>query len=201
MDAGDLRERVTLLELTETSEGYEWAEGPTVWANVELTGKTNLFSRVGIGARDAKITLRRRPLTLHQAVRWRGQHLFLSEILPPADGFMEVKAAVVSPKMWAGQRFRTSIDTEHQNQPRHETLPPLHFPGIITEKYLGHQMDERHASTVTTYVLVTPKAVELSPGDLVSVLDTEPPETYKIQVAHTLDVWKNEYEITRKKDV
>ncbi len=201
MEAGELRDRVQVLTLSKAGDQYQWAPSDAIWAKVELTGKTNLFSAVGIGARDALITLRRRPLCLHQALLWRGQHLFLTEVLPPEGSFMTARAAVVQPQTWTGQRFETGIDKDRQNRPSRKKLPPIRFPGIITEKYLGHQMDERHAATTTTFVLVTPKAVELSPGDLVSNLDTAKDKPYVVQVAHTLDQWKNEYEIARKEDV
>ena len=53
------------------------------------------------------------------------------------------------------------------------------------------------AVNTLTYVLVTPKAAALEPGSLAEV-DGVP---YEVQVAHTLDRWKNEYEIVRVVDL
>ena len=65
-----LKEKVELLDLVQVDEGeWQWVKGAEVWASVELTGKTSLFSRLGIGARAAGITIRQRALTLHQAIR------------------------------------------------------------------------------------------------------------------------------------
>lgn len=201
MDAGELNERILLLTLRETETGvFAWTVDRSVWAFVSLTGKSNLFSKVGIGARDAQVVLRRRPLSLHQAALWRGQHLFFTQILPPEGSFLTVSAAVVRPETWTAQRFETGIDKNRQNRPSRTALPALQFPGVLTEKYLGYETENHHAVNETTYVLVAPKEIGLAPGDLVSKLDT-PEETYVIQVAHTLDEWKNEYEIARKEDV
>ena len=46
------------------------------WASITLQPKTNLFSKVGIGARGAAVIVRRQPLTLHHALRWGDTHLF-----------------------------------------------------------------------------------------------------------------------------
>ena len=70
------------------------------------------------------------------------------------------------------------------------------FPGVLTEKYLGHTQERPQTSTTVTYVLVTPKAIELAPGSLVDAGG----KNYEVQVCHTLDAWKNEYEIQRKED-
>ena len=51
---------------------WEWVALRRAWGQVEQTAKTNLFSKVGVGARDAAIVLRRQAITLHNALRWRG---------------------------------------------------------------------------------------------------------------------------------
>ena len=75
--AGKLDQPLEVLELHETAAGvWEWVALRRAWAQVEQTAKTNLFSKVGVGARDAAIVLRRQSITLHNALRWRGQHCF-----------------------------------------------------------------------------------------------------------------------------
>ena len=46
-------------------------------------------------------------------------------------------------------------------------------------------------------MLVTPKAIALTPGQLVEVDGTPWPVT----LAHTLDLWHNEYELEREVDL
>lgn len=54
IDAGKLNQPVQVLELRETAPGvWEWAPARRTWASITLQPKTNLFSKVGIGARDA----------------------------------------------------------------------------------------------------------------------------------------------------
>ena len=64
IDAGDLSERLELLELRETEIGtWEWVRTGRLWAQVEVDGGKNLFSSVGIGTRNAKLVLRPAPST------------------------------------------------------------------------------------------------------------------------------------------
>lgn len=207
MDAGELRHRLGVLECRSIhrSDGgadHLWAITASVWGKVELGTGNNLFSRVGIGARDATITLRDRPLDLHQALRWDGQHLFLTSI-DRNEGFITAKAAVVSLTDWEAARHKTGIDTGRGNRPKREVLPPLCFPGVLTEKYLGHTppAEDGHATVESRYVLVTPKAVEIAPGDLVVNHAADTAGTYVVELCHCLDPFKNEYEIYRKEDV
>lgn len=178
--AGALRERVELLGLTETAGGWEYIKYAEVWAAVELTGKTNLFSKIGIGARAAELTLRRRALTLHQAARWRGRHLFLSEITEPARGWLSVQAAVV-------EVTPCRADPDEGGSA---------FPGVVTEKYLSHTQGAPMAYNVLRLVLVTPKAVRLRVGHLVELAGAP----YEVKVPHELDPYKNEYEVERTVD-
>jgi hypothetical protein len=48
----------------------------------------------------------------------------------------------------------------------------------------------------TRYVLVTPKIISLNTGELVTIGDA----TYAVEIPHTLDEYKNEYEISVRSD-
>ena len=82
------------------------------------------------------------------------------------------------------------------NRPAFKNIRIAAFPGFLTEKYLGFEQKEVHTETQTTYVLVTPKAIVLQSGDLVQIGD----DFYTIKIIHVLDEYKNEYEITEKRD-
>ena len=71
VQAGEMRERVTILTLAERPDGtgWEWQAGKTTWAKVEKTGKRSLFSTVGASREEWCATMRTQPLTLHQALR------------------------------------------------------------------------------------------------------------------------------------
>lgn len=170
---------------------WQWVKHSEIWAGVELTGKTTLFSRLGIGARAAEIALRKRALTLHQAIRWRGMHLFLSEITEPERGWLNVQAAVVEVT-----RCREIAGL---------SLGPT-FPAVLTEKYLAHAQERPMASNTSDYVLVLPKAVKLTPGRTVEVGVPTPEEGGAVRVmlvrtAHTTDPFKNEYDVREEVDL
>lgn len=63
IDAGKLNQPVQVLELRETAPGvWEWTPVRRTWASITFQSKTNLFSKVGIGARDAAVIVRRQAL-------------------------------------------------------------------------------------------------------------------------------------------
>ena len=96
IDAGKLNKAAQVLELRETAPGvWEWTPVRRAWASITFQSKTNLFSKVGIGARDAAVIVRRQPLTLHHALRWGDTHLFLTSIVPMGRNHLEVDAAVI----------------------------------------------------------------------------------------------------------
>lgn len=185
MDAGKLRDRVEILTLRKTALGYAWGEDRQTWAKVELTGKTCYFSKVGLGARAAEVTLRNQPFALNEAIRWGDKHLFPTEITTPERGWMTVQAAVMDVGEWT--------------VPGDYSTPDVLFPAAVTEKYLGYAQERPMAAATTTYVLVTPKVIQLRPSDLVA--NSDPAHgVYIVTNCHTIDPWKNEYEITRREE-
>ena len=183
IDAGRLDKRLEVLELRKRGDGaWEWVTVGKTWAQVTIQAKKNLFSNVGIGARDAELVLRRRRLDLHQALRWRGQHYFLTSIVPRGRGHLDVSAALVAPVECRKDADRSPAGCT--------------FPGVLTEKYVGHEQLDPLAVVTTDFVLVTPKAIALDPGSWVICGG----RYYRVLVPHELDEYKNEYEIRRKED-
>lgn len=182
--AGRLDQPLEVLELLETSTGvWEWVAVRRAWAQVEQTAKTNLFSKVGVGARDAAVVLRQQPLTLYQALRWKGQHLFLTSITRRDRNHLDVAAALV--------------DLVECRADADEGEGGTRFPGVLTEKYAKWDQPEPYSVNQLTYVLVTPKGIALQRGGLTAVAGVN----YEVQAAHTLDPYKNEYEIVRTEDL
>ena len=57
IDAGKLNKAAQVLELRETAPGvWEWTPVRRAWASITFQSKTNLFSKVGIGARAVSYT-------------------------------------------------------------------------------------------------------------------------------------------------
>lgn len=183
VDAGGMRDRMEVLGLVQDRDGnWAWSPVRRTWGKVTLSVLKNLFSTVGIGARDASILVRRQELTLHNALRWNGTHLFLSSILPFGRNHLELRAALVTPV-----ECRKDAD---------KTPTGCVFPGVLTEKYVGHEQMDPLAVVTGDYVLVTPKPITLAPGSWV-ICDGR---YYRVLVPHELDEYKNEYEIRRKED-
>ncbi len=196
--AGDLDQRLEVLELRETGPGtgvWEWVSVRKTWGQVTPQDKRNLFSTAGIGARDAALVLRKQSLTLDNALRCGGQHLFLTTILPRGRGHLDVGAALVALTACVGRPVTAGMGAG--NRPDRQEGPPIRFPGVLTEKYMGYTREDTHAVNASDLVLVTPKAIVLSAGDLVDARG----ETWNVRVVHTLDPHKNEYEIHLGKDV
>lgn len=93
------------------------------------------------------------------------------------------------------------MDPDRNNRPVSTQLPELSFPGVLTEKYVRYESADTYASAKTLLVLVTPKAVDLLEGDLVTVTEGAAKAIYNVQARHTLDAFKNEYEILWSRDV
>lgn len=200
IDAGDLSERLELLELEETqADTWEWVSRGRLWAQVEVDGGKNLFSSVGIGARNAKLVLRTRPLSLCQALRWRGQHLFLTGITKLDRMHLNVQAALVNVVTCLATRTEDTVGAA--GRPVAAETMRISFPGILTEKYARYEREETHAENDTSYVLVVPKEISLQAGDLVTVQDGPAKAVYAVTICHVLDHFKNEYEIARRGDV
>ena len=198
--AGRLDQPLEVLELRQTSEGtWEWVPIRRAWAQVEQTAKTNLFSTVGVGARDAAVVIRRQSLTLHQALRWKGQHLFLTSITKLDRMHLDLQAALVSVVRCVGQGYTTTVGPG--NRPVKQPGPERTFPGVLTEKYVRYETEDSYAKAKRLLVLVTPKAVQLLEGDLVTVTEGPAAAVYNVQTSHVLDEYKNEYEIMYSRDI
>ena len=181
-----LNEKIEILTLVQDDEtgNIAWTPSRKRWASVEIDTQRNLFSVVGVGSRGATITLRAETkFTMSQALRWRGQFLYPTSVtLDPGRDRYEVKAALCNP-------VDCQADMDRENH-------GICFPGILTEKYVGHDQPDFHSEVTTTYVLVTPKSVELRPGSWL-VADGQ---YYLVLTPHLLDPYKNEFEIRRKED-
>ncbi|MBE6829150.1 MAG: hypothetical protein E7519_02945 [Ruminococcaceae bacterium] len=109
--------------------------------------------------------------------------------------YYEVTAARIEPKTC--KVIRISITKNELKNPVKGKNEIMTFPGCLVEKYMGYAQQKPQAVSDMQYVLVTPKVIELKLADLVEIEEN----TYNVQIAHTLDQYKNEYEIAVQKDV
>lgn len=191
MDAGKLNERIDLLQYADG----EWQEACTLWGSAEQSEKSNLFSSVGIGARNVEFVIRRRQISLHNALKWREKHCFLTGITDVGRGHLRVTAALIEPV--ACKSFRSSTTHNANRNPVHTPEPLFDFKACVTEKYMGFMQQQPQAQIKETLVLVTPKSVELKMGDIVAISERG---RYFVTLPHTIDEFKNEYEVQRTKE-
>lgn len=193
--------KAQILNLAEDApDSFAWVESKGIWLHTEQQSKNNLFSKVGIGARSILFTMQPRSLTLHHAIRWRGRHYFLTAIDKQSPVCMEVTAALVDIRECTVTRPDDSLD--EMKRPKYQSgsgdILVTTFPAVLTEKYMGFVQEAPMAQIEQTYVLITPKAVLLQAGNLVAVGTLG---KYAVRLCHTLDEFKNEYEVYRKGDV
>ena len=93
-----LSEKIEILTLVLDDEtgNLAWAPSGACWASVKVDTYRNLFSAIGVGTRGATVIIRPHlRLTLHQAIRWRGEFLHLTSILLNREqDQQEIKAAI-----------------------------------------------------------------------------------------------------------
>lgn len=195
MNPGLLKERIEILRLDSTENNFSWAVEAIVWAKVEQQKTKNIFSNVGLGAKSLKMIIRKRDITLHNAIKWRGKHCFLTDITDLGNGFYEIMAALIEPHTCTVERTDAHSLNE-LNRPVYSEPVMITFPGYLTEKYIRTIQDEPMSMVESQYVLVTPKSVNLQEGELVTINNV----TYEVLVAHILDEYKNEYEILVRRD-
>lgn len=200
IDAGSLNERLERLELQQTEEyTWEWVSMGGLWGQVTVDGGKNLFSSVGIGARNVKLVIRSRNLTLHKALRWNGQHIFLTSITKRDRMHLDIQGAMVSIVTCKVQGYTTTVGAG--NRPVKQKKLEQTFPGVLTEKYVRYEIEDSYAKARRLLVLVTPKEIDLVEGDLVTVTDGPAAAVYNVQTRHVLDEFKNEYEIMYSRDI
>lgn len=197
MNPGNLNERVQLLKLKGDGDVLRWESFKSIWAKVEITGKTNYFSKVGIGVLSVKFTLRRQPLSLYDAFCFRGRHYFITGITPISKLHMEVETAKIQPSTCI--LFGNETVMNDLNRPVTQKKKILTFPAYLVEKYRGYATEKSHGESEISFVLVTPKRVSIDMADVGKLIEIDG-KPYQVTICHDLDEYKNEYEVTRKED-
>ena len=180
--SGQLQHRAQVLRVRTTDKDVPWQRLRTAWVRAERKNGTNIFSSVGLSAESWEFILRQQDITVEDAVEYRGDHYFLTDVRQLKPGFLQISAARVNLVQCQADR---DIGPDG-----------LIFPAAVTEKYIRHEDPGPMSVNVTCYVLVTPKCVTLRVGSLVEVAG----EAYEVLCCHTLDARKNEFEVCRRAD-
>ena len=176
MQTGDLREKVTLLTLQKDGDVWTYQDGKTVYAAAKVSERGTILSSMGMGARAAEMTFRAANAPgLMQALRWRGKTYVVSTVLPDLRLWTQITAALVE--------LRTA-----------KVKGVVTFPAIVLERYIRWASEKPMDTTAESYMLITPKEIELQAADLLAI---DGLGTYHVTTLHRTDPAKNEYEILR----
>lgn len=197
MNPGELNEKVYVLKFKNEENTYSWEQASCLRVKTERLTSNNLFSRVGLGAKSVRFTIRKKSdLTLHDAFRWNGKHCFLTDIVNIDRMYYEVTAALIEPVLCTVERTKEPTLGE-LNRPIYDGSSHfIKFQVCMTEKYVKQIQEQPMTTIESCYVLVTPKVIELINGELVNINDV----AYEVIVSHTLDEYKNEYEIKERRN-
>lgn len=180
MQTGDLREKVTLLTLQKDGDVWTYQDSKTVYAAANVSDRGTILSGMGMGARAAEMTFRAANAPgLMQALKWRGDVYIVSTVVPDLKLWTTVTAAKIE--------LRTT-----------KVKGGITFPGIVLEKYVRWATGKPMDTTSESYLLVTPKAIELEEADVLSI---DGLGTYHVTAIHRADSAKNEYEVERSVDL
>jgi hypothetical protein len=195
INPGEFNEKINVLSISNSNNVYLWLINTSIWSKVEVTTKNNIFSNVGFGAKSIKFIIRKRDLTLHNALKWNDKHCFLTDIIEIDRMYYEITAALIEPKTCTVERTGAPV-LDSLNRPIYSNSNLLTFPGCLTEKYIRHTQDSPMTEIESRYVLVIPKVIDLIDGELVSIDGI----SYEVLLSHTLDEYKNEYEISARRN-
>lgn len=197
MNPGELKEKISILSLNQADTTFSWEITSDSWGKVEQLRGSNRFSEAGLDVKSIRFTLRKRDdLTLHKAFSWRGKHCLLLDIREEGNMYQKVYAALIEP-LPCGVIQRGEPRLDELNRPVYDNGTQITFPGYLTEKSLEFTQANPMSYRESKYVLITPKAIVLKSGDLVTVNGI----TYKVIIPHALNEYKNEYEIMVKEDI
>lgn len=195
MNVGKLRERAFVLRLKGESD-LRWEPERPIWVQVTETGKRCLFSQFGVGKSGADFLMREGDITMNDAILWRGQHYFISDIqrtgLHPR--YLTVSCARVTPEI--AEHSRPVSTRGALGRPETERQRLGSCPVCLTEKYLRDNAEDSHLEQQKRLVAVAPKALRCEEGDILTILGGD----FRVMVCHRLEAYKNEYEIERVTD-
>lgn len=199
MNPGLLKERISIMDYVLKDEIYQWVKVFESNSKVEREFKRKIFSKFGFGTDETtKFTVRfNNKIDAKKAILYRNNHYLLSseDNVDNRNRFQEITTVKIEPKLFEAKR--NIINKDELNRPVQELKIIYKFYCYLLEKYVGYSQEKINNTTTETFVLITPKIINLKVGDIVTFNDIN----YNVEVTHILDEDTNEYEIVVKKDV
>ncbi|EPR12495.1 hypothetical protein [Ruminiclostridium papyrosolvens] len=199
MNVGEMQDLIQILSIEQADNSYSWETATEIWSKAERQTTRNIYSNFGQSAKSVKFTIREYEydLSLHNAIRWNDLHCILTDIIHTENReFIIVTAALVNPQVCTIKRD-SEPGYDSLNRPVYSEPISIIFPGILAEKFNRNIQEQPMTTIETSLILIIPKAITLQEGELVTIDNTD----YEVQLAHTLDEFKNEYEIISRRNV
>jgi head-tail adaptor len=202
MNPGMLNKRISIQKLISSKIEYEsflWELESKLWAHKKVENRRCVFSKFGMSSDTTTVfTVRfNKNLNKNFSIVHENDFYIIVSIIDTEDKkqIQEVTAAKVILKTC--EIIRLVSEKGLLNRPKDELKKIYEFPCCLAEKYIRNIQENVQSIIDETYILITPKGINIDNGDL-AVIDGV---TYNILTSHTLDEFRNEYEITVKKEV
>lgn len=200
---GALRDLIQFLRLEQTENGFEWVSQTNMFAQVKqkssknMSSSKNIISAVGLVVPIAEITIRKRYITLDNALMFRGQHYFITNIEehPDSRNFYKVTTAAITPKICSVKKRVAELDPVY-NRPTLSENTKITFPACVIKEKVKTEEETPRTNTEQSLVIVVPKAITLNVGEQITLGG----KVWRVTEPYELDEWKNEYEIIRNDD-
>lgn len=199
MNAGELREKVNILEYSLVDGAFKYIKSNGLYAKTETRFKRRNYSKFGMGADEiTNITMRYiKDFNKSKAIEFNGSHYLISSAEDIENRHRYLEVVAIKQKLLLCEALRNTLKKDEMNRPKQVLESVYRFQGYLLEKYSGYNDEKISYSTTKTLILMTPKVIELKSGDIVEINSIR----YNVELTHLLDDYFNEYEIVVKKDV
>lgn len=192
--AGNLRKKITILELDSQYNVWTWVPFHETMAQIERLNKRSIFSAVALAAVPLELILRPQKISLANSILWGDQQLYITAV-EQLRYAVKVNAAPLQ-SVTVEQRI-VRFERNELNNPVPLDPEIISFPAWLTEKYVKANRDVPRTAIETGYVLIVPKAIpEIPTGDIIDIDG----KAYAVEVRHLLDPDRNEYEVVLWED-
>lgn len=205
MNPGRLNRRVTVCEAVTVEGGFGWEPVAIVWADVVSEPKKCVYSSVGAaGDTTTVFTVRyNRAFSPGMSILYNKAGYVIASVTDVEDRHQIAEISAAKCRLRCCTLYRLSSDVDENMRPVEGLNRVMSFPAFAAEKYAGYKLGY-FGEVDETLVLVTPKIVCLDLGDVVTIdgMKHNGKQVYhNVQATHVLNEYRNEYEITVKKEV
>lgn len=189
MNAGELKEKVSLLSIEGSGTNLQWKTAEQIWVKAE-TLPPRCSCRNDPELEEVAMTTRRRTLSPCTPIEWNGKRGVILDIAPVGKQYSRALVRMAEPKLCAALRLRT--EKGELNRPVTTTHVIAAFPGYLEEKEPQYTKSMPHTASQQSCQLTTPKREALKPGDLVQVDGIR----YTVTAAYTMRPDRDVYDLT-----